>query len=131
MPVRGNPASRIPIVRRHGRALLGVVVAVRDRGAPVAALCARAVAAIDEYSQILSDSLAEASVSGSEADAERLRREYSRILGEFALAVRDIIPDRETRHAVAQAIQCAVLQHERRLREVAFPAVQEVNVRLR
>ena len=124
MPERGKPASRIRIVRKRGRDLLGLLVALRDCGIPVVALCERAAAAVDEYCQILADNLSEASVSGSEGDAERLRREYATILGEFALAVRDIIPDREARHALAQAIQCAILRHERRLREVTSHAVQ-------
>lgn len=118
MPVLGKPSVRMRIVRRRGRDLLGALVAQRDAGTPVADLCARAAASVDEYGDILIDTVAQASLPASVEDAERLRRESARILGEFAAAVRDIIPDREARHALAQAIQCAILRHERSLREI-------------
>ena len=124
MPVRRKPAWRIPLARRRGRDLLGVLVALRDCGTPIATLCARAAAAVDEYSQILIANLSEDRVGGSQADAERLRREYARMLADFALAVRDLIADPEARHALAQAIQCALLQHEHRLREVTSHGAQ-------
>ena len=91
-------------------------------------LCERATALVDEYTDILGDSFARARISTSDVDAERLRREYVRLLGDFAAAVRDLIPDREARHGVAQAIQCALLRHERRLREVSAPAVQGIEL---
>jgi len=101
---------------RQGERLLAGLVAVRDSGAPVAELCERAAAAVDTFSALLAGDLGAAAKSG--ADAEWLRRQYLTMLGEFATSARDIIPDRYARHGLAQAIQCAILQHERRLREV-------------
>ena len=124
MPVPRKPLARIGTLRRRRRDLLAALAALRDRGAPLAALCERATGAVAEYSEILAENLAQASVSASGVDAETSRRESMRILGEFAASVRDLIPDRDARHALAQDIQCAVLQHERRLRDVAAAAVQ-------
>jgi hypothetical protein len=109
-------------MRRRADRLLDGLMRARNSGAPVAAVCERAAAAVDEVSVILAEDLSAAAHSGSAADAEWLRRQYATMLGEFAASARDVIPDRDARHGLAQAIQCAILRHERRLREVlAYP----------
>jgi predicted component of type VI protein secretion system len=91
----------------------------------VAVLCERASAAVDEFSAILLDDVTSALHAHSEADGEWLRRQYVAQLGDFAASVRDVIPDPEMRHGLAQAIQCAILRHERRLRELLVPTLQK------
>lgn len=131
MPIRHTRAGRMRVVRRRGRALLEMLAADRHSGVPIRALCAHAAASVDEFSTILEDDLASATRSCPGEELEWLRREYAGILGEFAAAVRDAIPDREARHGLAQAIQCAILRHERRLREIGVPGVHKIEVRLR
>jgi predicted component of type VI protein secretion system len=105
-------------MRRRGNRLLNGLVSARDSAVPIVEMCERASAAVDEFSAILADDLGAAAHSASEADADWLRRQYLTMLGEFAASARDIVPDPDARHGLAQAIQCGILRHERRLREV-------------
>jgi hypothetical protein len=109
--------------RRHGSRLLSGLAAARDSGIPISVLCERASAAVDEFSGILADDLSEAAQSHAEADVDWLRRQYVTMLFKFAGSARDLIPDRDARHGLAQSIQCAILRHELRLRDVLAPAM--------
>jgi hypothetical protein len=125
MQVLSATAARIEVVRRRGRDLLCVLLRVRDSGAAIGVLCENASTVFDEFSAILADDLRAAALSVPEPEAEQLRREYVALLTQFGASVRDIIDDRDARHALAQAMQCAILRHERSLREVITPAIQE------
>jgi hypothetical protein len=117
MPVC-QPAVRMRIERRRGSRLLSTLASVRDSGVPIPVLCERASAAVDEFSENLVADLSAAALYNSEADVDWLRREYVTMLGKFACSVRDLIPDRDARHRLVQAMQCAILRHELRLRDV-------------
>jgi len=125
MPVVATAAVRIQMLRRRGRYLVGVFLATRDSGAAIGALCERALTVVGEFSGILALDLRQAAMSTPGLDGEWLRRQYMTLLGDFAVSIRDLIPDRDARHGLAQAMQCAILQHERRLREVTALAVQK------
>jgi hypothetical protein len=124
MPV-SRLAVRMRVGRRHGSRLLSGLATACDSGIPISVLCERASAALAEFSAILADDVSEAAQSHTEADVDWLRRQYATMLGKFAVAVRDLIPDRDARHGLAQAIQCAILRHELRLRDVLAATVQK------
>ncbi|MEN3336429.1 MAG: hypothetical protein V7647_105 [Acidobacteriota bacterium] len=74
----------------------------------------RAAAAVEHYCADLIDELvASASLSGPS-----IKQCYTELALSFAKSVRDLEPDAERRHAIAQAIQFKILQSERRLRSV-------------
>jgi len=125
MPVPRPPRQRVGAARRRGTRLLNGLVTARDSGLSAAAICELASAAVDEFSAILVVDLGAAAHSTAEANTNWLRQQYVTILGEFAASARDVIPDPDARHGLAQAIQCAILRHERRLREVRLPALQK------
>lgn len=119
MPVPAGPraAGLIRAERGRGRGLVNAL-ADASLAESFALLCERASAAVDEYSSGLLARLIAVARPASEADAEWVKRNYLSLVSEFVTAVRDVSPDPETRHAVAQAVQCRILLHERRCRAV-------------
>jgi hypothetical protein len=76
----------------------------------------RAAEAVEHYCADLIDELvASASPNASSVNVKEC---YTELALSFAKAVRDLEPDAERRHAMAQAIQFKILKSERRLRSV-------------
>jgi hypothetical protein len=80
------------------------------------AMSARIGGVLDDYCGALLTDLRGA-VGGIDApEAAWLRRNYLRLIVDFATGLRDSIAEPTLRHSVAQVIQCKVLEHERNLR---------------
>jgi hypothetical protein len=77
-----------------------------------------AAGAVQQYSTQLIDELVSSLSSNSPSEVATVRSCYSELVLEFAQSVRDIEPNSERRHEVAQAIQFKILEAERRLRSL-------------
>ena len=77
----------------------------------------QAAAAVEQYCAALTDELV-ASASSISVSGAKLKECYTALALAFAKSVRDLEPDPERRHAIAQAILFKILQSERRLRAV-------------
>jgi len=78
----------------------------------------RAAGAVQQYCAQLIDELVASLPSNSPSDLARLKSRYTEVALEFAQSVRDLEPDSERRHDIAQAIQFKLLESERRLRSL-------------
>jgi hypothetical protein len=78
----------------------------------------RAAGAVQQYCAQLIDELVASLSSDSRSDLARVKSRYTELVLEFAQSVRDLEPDSERRHEVAQAVQCKILESERRLRSL-------------
>jgi hypothetical protein len=78
----------------------------------------RAAAAVERHSAQLIDELVSSTSPDSALHPLRVKECYAQLALEFANAVRDLEPDSERRHAIAQAVQYKILESERRLRAV-------------
>lgn len=89
-----------------------------DPGLPREVLCQRTAHAVDAYGTALLETLGERACRLSAADSEWIRDQYLELMVDLATAACDLVGAPEARHAVAQALQCAILLHEQRLRKV-------------
>jgi hypothetical protein len=80
------------------------------------AMAARIGAVLDDYCGALLADLRRAVDRIDAPEAAWLRRNYLRLIVDFATGLRDAIADSVLRHSAAQIIQCKVLEHERNLR---------------
>jgi len=78
----------------------------------------RAAVAVQQYTAQLIDELVASLSAGSPSEMARLKSHYTELALEFAQSVRDLEPDSERRHEIAQAIQFKLLESERRLRSL-------------
>src|SRR5204863_8085308 len=80
------------------------------------AMSARIGCVLDDYCGALLADLRRAVERIDAPEAAWLRRNYLRLIVDFATGLRDAIADSMLRHSAAQVIQCKVLEHERNLR---------------
>src|SRR3954449_9644846 len=78
----------------------------------------RAAAAVQQYSAQLIDELVASLSPGSPSEVARLKSSYTELALDFAQSVRDLEPEAERRHEIAQAVQFKLLESERRLRSL-------------
>jgi hypothetical protein len=78
----------------------------------------RAAAAVQQYSAQLTDELVSSLSTSSPSEVAKIKSCYTELALEFAQSVRDLEPDSERRHEIAQAIQFKILESERRLRSL-------------
>ena len=76
----------------------------------------RAAGAVQQYSSQLTDELVSSMSASSPSEVAKVKSCYTDLALEFAQSVRDLEPDAERRHEIAQAIQNKILESERRLR---------------
>ena len=115
-----RPASTHSEILAAARARHGALIEEFARGAApdelTAAFCQRARSAVERYNAALLDELMRAGRPHTPADAISVRDGYMDVTLEFARAVCNTAGERTTRHAVAQAVQCALLDYELHLR---------------
>jgi len=104
-------------------ALIRELVAAAQPGDSVTAICDRITAAVDRYSATVLDDLIAAVRPLSMPDTAWVRDRYLQLMLELATEACDLAKQSGARHAVAQAVQCTVLQHEHRLRSVLESAL--------
>ena len=78
----------------------------------------RAARAVQQYSTQLTDELVSLMSASSPSEVAKVKSCYTELALEFAQSVRDLEPDPERRHEIAQAIQFKILESERRLRSL-------------
>jgi hypothetical protein len=78
----------------------------------------RAAGAVQQYCAQLIDDLVASLPSNSPSDLARVKSRYTEVVLKFAQSVRDLEPDPDRRHEIAQAVQFKILQSERRLRSL-------------
>lgn len=76
----------------------------------------RAAGAVQQYSSQLTDELVSSMSASSPSEVAKVKSCYTDLALEFAQSVRDLEPDAERRHEIAQALQNKILESERRLR---------------
>jgi len=80
------------------------------------AMSARIGGVLDDYCGALLTDLRRVVGRIDAPEAAWLRRNYLRLIVDFATGLRDAISESTLRHSAAQVIQCKVLEHERNLR---------------
>ena len=83
----------------------------------------RVGAAVDRHGAELIDALLAASRPLSREDLSWLLDRYLESMVEFGRAACDVMKDRGSRHALAQAVQCLLLEHEEDVRTVLAAAI--------
>lgn len=104
------------LARQRAAELLSAFASGAEVGDTLPALSARASDLLDAYCDGLLGGLLTAVVPAGDEEHDWVRRHYLPLVIEFGTAVRDAIADPTSRHAVAQTIQCKILEHERHLR---------------
>ena len=84
-------------------------------GEAVERMCARAGDAVNRYSTELLHALLAAARPLAAGDLSWLEERYLQAMIELGRAACDAMKESGTRHAVAQAVQCQILQHEHEL----------------
>ena len=135
MPFPDSPdqAELIRAARAWAETLVRAFAAAGSDWESVAMSCDRASVAVDEYCVDLLKHLISVNPPTSASETAWIRSRFLTLIVEFGSAIRDAIPDSETRHAAAQGIQYRVLDHERQLRlaleaaALAYSPVVEIN----
>jgi hypothetical protein len=104
------------LARQRAAELLGGFATGVELGETLPALSSRASDILDAYCEGLLGGFLTAVVPAGDEEHDWVRRHYLPLVIEFGTAVRDAIADPTSRHAVAQTIQCKILEHERHLR---------------
>jgi hypothetical protein len=78
---------------------------------------------VDGYSVTLLDDLIAAAQPLSVGDTAWVRDRYLELMLELATSACNVVSEPATRHAVAQSVQCTILQHEQHLRTVLDSAL--------
>ena len=94
-------------------------------GRPLDVTCERAAKAVQQYTVQLIDELVASLSSGSRSEVARVKARYIELALEFAQSVRDLEPDSERRHEIAQAIQFKILCSRRS--PLRFPPTPTAN----
>jgi hypothetical protein len=84
--------------------------------AEVEALCQMATATADHYCDEYLARFVEATQPATVEDVNWIKGQYLALLLELASAIRDVMTESSSRHAVAQKLQCKILEQERQLR---------------
>lgn len=113
----------VSAARQNRSALLDDLARAASPGEPTAVVCDRATAAVDRYSATLLADLILAAQPLCASDATWVRDRYLDLMLELATSACDLVKDSGARHAVAQAVQCTILQHEQQLRSVLESAL--------
>src|SRR3954463_14007588 len=119
MSCMGVPDSSLEsylISNAHSRAAELIVSFSVGQPTDGTAMAARINSVLDDYCAALLADLQRAVERIDAPEAAWLRRNYLRLIVDFATGLRDAIADSTLRHSAAQIIQCKVLEHERNLR---------------
>jgi hypothetical protein len=108
----------LDVARRQRSRIMDELRQSVEPGLPREVLCQRTAHAVDAYGAALLETLSERADRLSAADTEWIRDQYLEWMVELATAACDLVGASGARHAVAQALQCAILLHEQRLRKV-------------
>lgn len=108
----------LDVARRQRSRIMDELRQSIDPGLPREVLCQRTAQAVDAYGTALLDTLGERADRLSPADRDWIRDQYLEWMVELATAACNLVGASGARHAVAQALQCAILLHEQRLRKV-------------
>ena len=123
IPTNAAENQLISSARRRGAELIRALVTTTGVSPDV--LCERAAEAVDRFCADLLGGLITAAVPLAGPESAWVRRHYLPLITEFGTGVRDALEDPTLRHAAAQAIQCKILEHERRLRIVLDSAAAD------
>ncbi len=113
-PTASLETQLMGLARQRAAELLSAFASGVEAGDTLA-LAGCASERLDAYCEGLLDDFLTAVPAGDE-EHDWVRRHYLPLVIEFGTAVRDAIADPTSRHAVAQTIQCKILEHERHLR---------------
>ena len=116
IPTPALESHLMEMSQQRAAKLLRAFLSDVEAGNALPALSARASLVVDSYCDGLLGELMTAVVPVCDDEHEWVRRHYLPLVIEFGTAVRDAIADPTSRHAVAQTIQCRILEHERQLR---------------
>ena len=116
IPTPALESHLMEMAQQRAAELLRAFLSDVEAGNSLPALSAQASVIVDSYCDGLLGGLMTAVVPVRDDEHEWVRRHYLPLVIEFGTAVRDAIADPTSRHAVAQTIQCKILEHERHLR---------------
>ncbi len=123
IPTAAEEVRLLADARERRLALAGELARAAGTGETIEEMCARAGGAVNRYSAELLQALLTAARPLAAGDLAWVEDRYLQAMIELGRAACDAMKESGTRHAVAQAVQCLILQHEHDLQALLTAAL--------